>query len=369
MIQEIYTALNLLTNKGYEAFLVGGAVRNYLLNKPIDDYDIATNADPNVIKMVFSDYTTYDIGKALGTVVVLINKVKIDITPYRIESDYKDFRHPNKVEFSTNLKDDLKRRDFTINALCLDSNNNIVDLFGGVLDLNNKVIRCINNPDTRFYEDPLRILRAIRFKSKLDFTIEEETNRSLLQNKDLLNHISPERKKEELLKILCNKNAFSIINEYIEVFNTFMPFTPTLINNNFSNPLYSLAYLLIDKQINLKSLKYSKEEINLINTLISSSKIDLSNDYYFIKCLSDINQKHILTYLSELNDTDYTDRFNALHKYMVITNDLKIDGNIIKSFNYHDEQIKVLKLEMVDLIHQQKLENNEVDLLNYIKNK
>jgi len=369
MIKEIYTALNLLEQKGYQAFLVGGAVRNYLLKKTIDDYDITTNADPNAIKMIFQDYTTYDIGKSLGTVVVLINKIKIDITPFRIESDYKDFRHPSKVKFSLNLEDDLKRRDFTINALCLNSKNEIVDLFNGVEDLNNKVIRCINNPDSRFYEDPLRILRALRFKTKLDFTIENKTNQSIFKNKDLLNYISPERKKEELLKILCTKNGFSIINEYIEVFNTFMPFSSINIDNNFSNPLYALAYLLIDKKVNLKELKYSKEEINLINTLIAVSKIDLTNDYDFITCLSDINQKHILTYLSELHHFDYSLRYQSLKKYMVTINDLKIDGETLMKFNIRDKQIKVLKLEMVDLIHQQKLTNTKVDLLKYIKNR
>ena len=220
--KEIYTALNLLEEKGYEAFLVGGAVRNHLLKKTISDYDICTSADPNAIKLIFADYKTYDIGKKLGTIVVIINKTKIDITPFRKEGNYIKHRRPEEIEFTNNLKDDLKRRDFTINALCLNSKNEIVDLFDGLKDLNNKTIRCINDPDTRFNEDGLRILRALRFKTKLNFTIEEKTHQAIIKNKDLLNYISPERKKDELLQILDCKNAYKTINEYLEVFNTFI---------------------------------------------------------------------------------------------------------------------------------------------------
>ena len=366
--KDIFTALNLLEEKGYEAFLVGGAVRNHLLTKTISDYDITTNADPNAIKMIFSNYHTYDIGKKLGTIIVVINKLKIDITPYRKESDYANHRRPETIEFSNNLKDDLKRRDFTINALCLDKNSNIIDLYKGIDDLNNKVIRCIGNPDQRFHEDGLRILRALRFKTKLNFEIEPKTKKSLFKNKDLLNYISCERKKDELLQILSCKNCFSTINEYLEIFNTFIPFKHEDRKiNNFSNPLYTLAYLLKDNKINLKKLKYSKEEIELINTLIDVSNIDIEDDYNFICCLSDINQKHILTYLNELHHKNYNDRYNSLHKYMITINELNIDGNTLQAYGYKDKQIKQIKNELLDLVHHKKLQNTSRSLNSYLK--
>ena len=368
--KEIFTALNILEEKGYEAFLVGGAVRNHLMHKPIKDYDICTNADPNAIKLLFHDYTVHDIGKKLGTVVVIINKLKIDITPYRKEGKYSDHRRPDEIVFTNSLKEDLKRRDFTINALCMNSGKEVVDLFNGVEDLNNGIIRCIGNPDQRFHEDALRILRALRFKTKYNFKIEEKTNKSIIKNKDLLNYISEERKKEELLQILCCKDAFKTINEYLDVFNTFMPFEKEDRKvNNFSNCLYSLAYLLRNSKVNLKKLKYSKEEINLITTLISVSNTDIKNDYDFIRVLSDVNQKHILAYLNELNHKDYTDRFNSLNKYMVTIDELKIDGSIIQSFGYNGVEIRKMKEELLDKVHNKELHNTSKSLISYLKKK
>lgn len=370
MKKQILEALAILNDKGYEAFLVGGAVRNYLLNKKVTDYDITTNADQNAIKMCFSNYTQYDIGKSLGTVIVIIDKVKIDITPYRKEGNYTDHRRPNSIVYTTDLKQDLKRRDFTINALCMNKQEEVIDYFGGIKDLENKQIKAIGNPDTRFKEDGLRILRALRFKSKLNFNIESKTNESIFKNKDLLTYISNERKKDELLQILCNRNAFIVINEYLDIFNTFLSIEK--INrkqNDFSNPLYSLAYILIDNNLNnLKELKYSKAEIELINSLKEASKIDINNDYEFITCLSNIYQKDILRYLNELYHQDFTDRFNKLNKYMVMLNDLKIDGTIIKEFGYEGKEIKKIKNILLELIHKKKLANNKTSLIKYLRN-
>lgn len=370
MKKQIKEALTILNNKGYEAYLVGGAVRNYLLSSAITDYDITTNADPNAIKMCFSNYTTYDIGKELGTIVVVIDRVKIDITPYRKEGEYTNHRKPNNVTYAKQLKQDLKRRDFTINALCMDKDNNIIDLFNGIEDIQNKTIKAIGNPDARFHEDALRILRAIRFKTKLNFEIEERTNKAIFKNKDLLNYISGERKKDELLQILNHPNAYKVINEYLVVFNTFMNFNHIdRKRNNFSNPLYSLSYILsISSKHNLKQLKYSKQEIQLIDSLIYATNIDINNDYEYINCLSNIYQKDIYIYLNELHNKNFHTRFDRLKKYMISENELKIDGNAIQEYGYHGKQIKQIKNKMVDLIHHQKLTNNHSSLIKFLKN-
>ena len=184
----VYTVLKILNDHAYEAYLVGGALRDVLLGKKASDYDITTSADPNAIRMVFSDHRLYDIGKKHGTVGVLIDDETIEITPFRLEAEYSDHRHPDKVSFTDSLLEDLKRRDFTINALCMDRNDEIKDLFGGIDDLNNRIIRCIGDPEVRFNEDGLRILRAVRFMSQLNFTICLDTSRLKEKEKNCSRH-------------------------------------------------------------------------------------------------------------------------------------------------------------------------------------
>ena len=368
--KSIKMALNRLNNHGYEAYIVGGALRDFLLHKKISDYDITTNAHPDTIRMIFNDYVVYDIGKKHGTVVVMIDSDKIDITPFRKEDNYLDHRHPDKIEFSDNLIEDLKRRDFTINAMCMDANMNIIDYFDGLNDLENRIIRTVGKAQSRFNEDALRILRAIRFKAQLDFTIEEKTDRQIHKLRNTLNYISEERKKEELLHILNYRNAFKIIDEYLDVFNVFMPFsTIKRKHNNFSNPIYALAYLLKDiENINLKQLKYSNQEIELIRLLIHSSKIDVHNDYEFICVLSNQYQKDILTFISEYYRRNFNERFNRLKKYMVDLNSIKVDGETIRKFGYDGKQISTVKKHLLDLIHQRLLPNTSKALYNYLKN-
>lgn len=367
--KEVFIVLKRLNDHGYEAFLVGGATRDYLLNRPILDYDVTTNARPNSIKMIFDDYKVKDIGKKHGTVAIVINNTVIEITPYRHEKDYIDHRHPNKIDFNASLKQDLQRRDFTINSLCMDKDKNIIDYFNGIDDLNNKLIKAIGNPKTRFNEDSLRILRAIRFKAKLNFNIEEKTDIQIHKSKDLLNYISEERKKDELLQILSCKSGFKVINEYLDVFNTFMPFKYTnRKRNNFSNPIYSLAYLLKDvDSINLKQLRYSNQEIELIKHLIQSTKIKINDDYQFIKCLSNIYQKDILQFLNEYHLKNYNTRYNKLKKYMVDINSLDIDGKQIEKYGYNASEIGRVKQILVDLIHLRKLRNDNLKLNKYLK--
>ncbi|MBQ3295867.1 MAG: hypothetical protein IJH00_05270 [Erysipelotrichaceae bacterium] len=361
-------ALQALNDKGYQAFVVGGAVRDLLLNKDVYDYDITTNADPNAIKMVFEDYTKYEAGIKYGTVTVLIDRDKIDITPYRKEDKYRDHRHPELISFSSELKEDLSRRDFTINAMCLDKDSNIIDMFGGTEDLKNRLIRCIGDPDKRFDEDGLRILRAIRFMTKLDFSIEDRTSISIHKNRDLLNYISEERKREELLRILSSRQAFKAIREYLDVFNTFMPFdVPKRKINNFSEPLYALAYLLKDKDTDLKKLKYSKNEIHLVNIFKEASNIDINNDFEFIETLSSIYQKQILTYLEEYHRKDLKERFGKLKRYMVTFRELKITGEEIVFYGYAKSEISKVKHKLLDLIHHKKINNTSYALNKYLK--
>lgn len=367
--KEVYEVLQTLNNHEYEAYLVGGAVRSLLLKEDITDYDVTTSASPEMIKQLFSNYPLYLIGEKHGTVVVTINNVKIDITTFRKESNYLKHRFPSSVTYSDSLLEDLKRRDFTINALCLDQNDKLYDYFKGVDDLNNKLIRAIGDPDTRFNEDALRILRAIRFKTRLNFEIEEETEKAVFKNKDLLKDISMERKKDELLQILSYKNKQENINKYLEIFRTFIPINEideTI--NNFSNNFYSLAYLLSKTNgYNLKTLKFSKQEINLLEALIEATNTNLEKDYDFISLLSDPHEKDILNYLKELHGYDYQERYKKLEAYIITRSDLAITSEELINMGYKDKNIKLIQDELLDKIRHQELENTHTALINYLK--
>lgn len=365
---EVQTALKILQNSQNEAYIVGGAVRNSLLNNEINDYDITTSATPNTIKILFSDYNQYRVGEKHGTVVVLIGDYKIDITTFRKDNNYIDHRHPESVEYTTDLYEDLKRRDFTINALCLDINNNLIDLFDGVNDLQNKIIKAIGNPNTRFNEDALRILRAIKFASRLDFEIEQETKKALFTNKDLLNKIANERKKEELLQILSVKDKTKYINEYLEIFNTFIPFKKvdqTL--NNFLDPYFSLAYLLSNTEgYDLKKLKFSKYEINLLNALVKVTNININDDYIFITNLSSMFELEIKTYLEQLLNINLDERYKSLKPYIVDLNSLNINGKKLMEYGLKDQQIKDMKLQIIEEIRNKRLTNDFDAITKYL---
>ena len=217
------TAIRLLEQGGYEAYCVGGCVRDSLIGKKPYDWDICTNALPSQLKQVFCDYYTIETGLKHGTLTVIIDKNPVEITTFRSDGSYADHRRPDKVEFISDLKGDLERRDFTINAVCYNPKRGLIDIFGGEADLKNKIIRCVGNPAARFEEDALRILRAIRFSSVLGFGLEGDTTRAVFSQKELLRYISPERIFSELKKLVCGKNADEVLLEYGEIIAVFIP--------------------------------------------------------------------------------------------------------------------------------------------------
>ena len=173
MPDNVKNIIETLESNGYEAFAVGGCVRDALMGRKPNDWDITTSATPMQVKSLFR--RTIDTGIKHGTVTIMIGKEGYEVTTYRIDGDYMDGRHPDKVIFTSNLIEDLKRRDFTINAMAYNDRAGIVDAFDGVTDLDNKVIRCVREAKERFTEDALRILRALRFSAQLDFSIDEDT--------------------------------------------------------------------------------------------------------------------------------------------------------------------------------------------------
>ena len=191
-----------LKENGYSAYAVGGAVRDALLGKTPDDFDVTTSATPSDVKKIFKK--TFDTGIKHGTVTVLIDNEPIEVTTFRSDGEYKDNRKPEKVTLVKKVSEDLCRRDFTINALCYNDEEGLIDLFGGATDLNNKIIRAIGDATKRFNEDALRILRAVRFSAQLDFTIEENTQKAIKACASLVKNLSVERVISEIDKIIMS---------------------------------------------------------------------------------------------------------------------------------------------------------------------
>ena len=219
--REVSHVTDTLGGAGFEAYLVGGCVRDLLMDKEPKDWDITTNAKPEQIISLF-EKTVYE--NTFGTVGVcvpcetsnktvsqeIVEYMIIEVTPYRTEAKYSDFRHPDEVKFSENIEDDLKRRDFTINAMAFmvnGQNESLKDMFNGLKDIEKKELRTVGEPDHRFKEDALRMLRAVRFAVQLDFSISHETSESILKNSNLIKNISQERIRDEFIKIIMSKNS------------------------------------------------------------------------------------------------------------------------------------------------------------------
>ena len=216
-------AIQMLEKAGFEAYAVGGCVRDSLLGKNPTDFDITTSAKPEETKAVFKNEHVIETGIKHGTVTVLMEGEPLEITTFRIDKNYSDNRHPKEVEFTRSLSEDLARRDFTVNALAFNEKTGVTDLFGGVFDLEHGIIRAVGEPEKRFNEDALRIMRALRFASVLGFEIEEKTASSLSENAVLLKNVSAERLFSEIEKLLCGKNAAKILREHPAPFFEIIP--------------------------------------------------------------------------------------------------------------------------------------------------
>ena len=220
--EKVSTIISILLEHGYEAYAVGGCVRDSLIGREVNDWDITTSANPQEVKVLFR--RTIDTGIQHGTVTVILEKEGFEVTTYRIDGEYEDGRHPKEVTFTSNLKEDLRRRDFTINAMAYNEQVGLVDIFGGEKDLEQGIIRCVGVAGERFDEDALRILRAFRFSAQLGFTIEEQTLLSAKERAENLRKISAERIRTELTKLLVSKHPNRLVQaSSIGITNVVLP--------------------------------------------------------------------------------------------------------------------------------------------------
>lgn len=271
---------------GEEAYIVGGCVRDSILGILPNDYDITTSAKPNKIIDIFKNYKIIENGIKHGTVGILIENEVYEITTYRVEGEYEGNRRPKNVEFTSKIVDDLKRRDFTINAMAYNEEDKLIDYFDGVKDLHDKKIRTVGNPDERFIEDGLRIIRAIRFSSKLGFDIEKETFESIKRNSNILKNISRERVSDEIKKIILSENPQKLVLLYslnifkeLEIYShveNYEDFCTKLrilkvCNISLEQRLLMLEFLILEN--NTQKLNKLKEKIEFYNKNIRNNNI------------------------------------------------------------------------------------------------
>ena len=221
--KEAVSVFDRLVSRGLEAFFVGGCVRDILRGTPPHDWDITTNATPEQMKECFAGLRIIETGIKHGTLTVVSGGRSFEVTTYRVDGKYEDNRRPSEVYFTRNLRDDLSRRDFTINAMAYAPGYGLVDIFGGREDIEQKVVRCVGSPDLRFHEDGLRILRALRFASVLDFSIEPDTARSIHENRSLLKNIAAERVRDEFFRLITGPGAGRVLLEFRDVISEFIP--------------------------------------------------------------------------------------------------------------------------------------------------
>lgn len=219
----INTAIRLLENSGFNAYAVGGCIRDSVMGRTPNDWDMTTSSTPEETMKVFGNYRVIPTGIKHGTVTVIIDSNPIEITTMRIDGDYTDNRRPDSVCFTSDIIKDLARRDFTVNAMAYNHRDGLIDPFNGKEDIKTKIIRCVGNPDKRFNEDALRILRALRFASVLDFSIDDETDNSIFRNLHLINNVANERIRVELLKLLQGTGVEKILTEYKDIIFSIIP--------------------------------------------------------------------------------------------------------------------------------------------------
>ncbi|MGI6710096.1 MAG: CCA tRNA nucleotidyltransferase [Bacilli bacterium] len=394
-----------IENNNHEAYIVGGACRDFLMGKKPIDYDLTTSALPSEIKEIFKKYKLFNYGEKHGTISIYINKNEVQVTTYRIENNYSDNRHPDKVEFLKDLKEDLSRRDFTMNAIAY--NKEFIDYFNGLNDINQKNIKTVGNSNSRFEEDALRIMRALRFSVNLDFKIEEETKKGILNNYHLVKNISKERVRDELIKMLTFGDYSKVVEEYFEIFAFIFNGIQDINVDDFLENIKSVnkeklkeaddyiiriaifLNLMFGYQKNdlnrveekLKELCFSKKNIYEILLIMENIFIKIDNDEITLKKLLNKYGYNILNkiikskyYFSEkledvifLNKILKTIKKIERKKICYSMDSLKIDGNDLKEIGYKKREIQTVKEKLLDKVISNELKNNKKSIIKYLE--
>lgn len=385
---SIFELLKKINDHGYQAFIVGGAVRDIILKKNISDFDVATNANPEIVKSIFSNYKIREYGSKFGSVGVVFKEIYVEITTYRKENNYLDNRRPEEVEFVDDLYTDLSRRDFTINSLAFNpyyNDGEIVDYFGGINDINNKIVRTINNPYERFEEDGLRILRALRFSSTLGFDIEENTNDALKKCYKFCLKTSVERRAIELNKIIngdffnkLSKNHKHILKSFLNIFkreNSIERYS--LLYQKCGNPVEKFSVLYYLNRELLKS-ESSKLCINKKDVSMCIKIFDIIDNVNFcdevdIRLKTNLYKKENIKIAYKIKMLILGNNIDELFISKVFENicyfdDLVVSKKDVINLVNNKKYIKFVLDSVLEKVIKGEVKNSKHSILNYIQN-
>ncbi len=376
--ENVKFILSELNKKGFLAYAVGGCVRDRLLNIEPDDWDITTSALPDKIQDIFSDFKLNLKGLKHGTVGVIRNGIMTEVTTFRIDGGYTDSRRPDSVTFTPSLKEDLARRDFTVNAMAMDINENIIDEFSGKKDLENKIIRTVGDAKKRFSEDALRIMRGLRFASKDGFSLEENTLFCCNQLAYTLKNIAYERIYTELKKMLSYKNAPNIMAKTLPVFKAIFP---TLKGKNWEKVCQNikktdsweirLAILMKNASAEEELLRLKTETKIKQKILFIKNAPEITNDRAYLQKLMCNEGKEKVLFLSEyltaITDTDFYENAKKALTGITSVKELNVNGNDLKTIGYKSYKIReALNFALISVI-EEKVKNEKTELLKYLK--
>ena len=375
--EKVRYIINKLEYNGYPAYAVGGCVRDSILGVTPGDWDITTAALPQEIQEVFSDHRLNLKGLKHGTVGVIYKNEMFEVTTYRIDGEYKDNRHPQQVTFTSSLREDLSRRDFTVNAMAMDMDGSIYDVFGGKRDLKNKCIRCVGDPHKRFEEDALRILRGIRFASMEGFHLEESTllaANALCQN---LNGIAYERIYTELKKMLALPSPHGVMSRTLPVFKVILP----TLNESKWKEVTDKIKSLSDGELRLAALLFAcdteaellrlKAETKLKKKLLRLKELQelvLLPDVEHLQRLMATNSREDILFLCAFKGE--TEIISCAHKAaegVCSISELALDGDAIKKAGYHSYKIRLQQEFLLEGVISQKCQNTVKSLREYLK--
>lgn len=380
----VLLAIQKLNDAGYEAFVVGGCVRDSLLGNTPLDWDITTSATPAQMQAVFTGFRTVETGLQHGTLTVLIEDMPLEITTYRIDGKYLDGRHPESVLFTHSLAEDLRRRDFTINAMAYHPAVGIVDPYDGQSDLSRRTIRCVGIAEQRFTEDSLRILRALRFASTLGFEIEPYTDSALRALSPTLTRVAIERITGEFRKLLCGCDAHRIVDDYADVLAVILPEIRNIHSTHLLQSLsakthvrLSALFYAMDATAEtaediLRRLRMDTHTIHQVRTLLSCKDWPMHSDADLLHLLNRTGESGIADYL-RLREADETvlDRVEHLLRenrcYKIAM--LQVSGDdLIHAGIVAGPQVGRLLQTLLDAVITGQCENRKTDLLKFIQN-
>ena len=384
-----------LQGAGFYTVAVGGCVRDSLRRQEPHDWDLATAASWQQVKAVLSPICrVYETGTAHGTVTAVIDEISVEITTFRIDGRYQDGRHPDEVIFTTDVNADLARRDFTVNAMAFDGER-LIDPFGGQEDLREGIIRCVGNPEDRFFEDGLRIVRALRFAAVLSFSIEPTTAQAVHRQKQRLSLVASERIGSEFQRLLCGANAGAVLAEYWDVIECFFPLSLS------AQAVGALSHTALDASVRfavlgicagktgwemnevLRELRLPRslcEEVSFLcdhaGLLLPDTRISARK----FRSVCGVHTKRMLAVLCACSDAQEQDdarqinRARRLISLSEVSNDcvyraqLAIDGNVLqKECGIHGRQVGAVLLELLNAVMEERVENTKEMLIQYVK--